>query len=169
MIACLSCYSGDGDNQNPPTHDTTELTAVTQHTAPVTQSEAELSSHGSRPEPDDSEIEPIDPDNAVLAFRAQRPNLLPSIGTSLSLVNTMYASEIITRSTLDEVTTTLGVSREMKCLVLLNAVEDRIKTDPAAFTVFASALQSEPALEEMGRQLLRSYRKACDCCSVLSY
>ena len=167
MVACLSCYRGDSDNQDLPTHDTTEPTAAIQHTAPVTQSEAELSSHGSRPEPDDSEVEPIDPVIAMLAFRAQRPNLLPSIGTSLSLVNTMYASEIITRSTLDEVTTTLGVSQEMKCLVLLNAVEDRIKTDPAAFSVFALALLSEPALEEMGRQLLRSYRKACNYLNVM--
>ena len=162
MVECFSCYRGDGDYLDPPTHDTTEPTAAIQHTAPVTQSEAEHCSHGSRPEPDDSEVEPIDPVIAVQAFRAQRPNLLPSIGSSLSLVNTMYATEIITRSTLDEVTTTLGVSQEMKCLVLLNAVEDRIKTDPAAFTAFVSALQSEPALEEMGRQLLRSYRKACN-------
>ena len=161
MVACLSCYSGDGDNQDLPTHDTTEPTAAIQHTAPVTQKH---SSHGSRPEPDDSEIEPIDPVIAMLAFRAQRPNLLLSIGSSPSLVNTLYANEIITRSTLDEVTTTLGVSQEMKCLVLLNAVENRIKIVPsAAFSVFVSVLQSEPALEEMGRQLLRSYRKACNC------
>ena len=168
MVACLSCYRGDSDSQDLPTHDTTEPTTTIQHTAPVTHSEAELSSHGSRPEPDDSEVEPIDPVIAMLAFRAQRPNLLSSIGSSLSLVNTMYASEIITRSTLDEVTTTLGVSQEMKCLVLLNAVEDKIKTDPAAFTAFASALQLEPALEEMGRQLLRSHRKACNCFNVTS-
>ena len=86
-----------------------------------------------------------------------------AVSSSPLLVNQLYASDVITKSVLNKLTV-MGYSKDEKNMILLNAVEEQIEIKPSAFMTFVSALQSEPALEEMARQLLHHYRKSSDTC-----
>ena len=90
-----------------------------------------------------------------------------AISSSPRLVNQLYADDVITTPVRNKLSV-MGLSKDEKNMILLNAVEDKIETDPSAFKAFVSALQSEPALDEMARQLLHYYRKSSDTCWYLS-
>ena len=89
--------------------------------------------------------------------------LMIAISSSPLLVNQLYADDVITKSVRNKLTM-IGISKDEKNMHLLDAVEDQIEIKPSAFMTFVSALQSEPALEEMARQLLHYYRKSSDTC-----
>ena len=150
------------------------LNPVTSHQTPASQGEAECSTHNPNPptadqnetehsshEFDVASIEPINSAIAHQAFKEQRPTLMIAISSSPLLVNQLYADDVIAKSVLNKLTV-IGISKDEKNMILLNSVEDKIETDPSAFMTFVSALQSEPALEEMARQLLHYYRKSSD-------
>ena len=45
----------------------------------------------------------------------------------------------------------------MRTVILLNAVEDKIKTEPLAFTEFIKILESDPSLRSLAAELVKSY------------
>ena len=102
--------------------------------------------------------EPVDLSVAQQVFKAQRPKLMRAISSSPLLVNRLYAGDVITEEVLNKLMV-MGLSKDEKNIILLNEVERMILINSSAFTTFVSALQSEPALEEMAHQLLHSYRK----------
>ena len=47
----------------------------------------------------------------------------------------------------------------VRTIDLLNAVEDKIKNEPWAFSEFVKILESEPSLKSLASELVRSYLK----------
>ena len=163
----LQTYSfcrGGSDNERLQTERPIELATTVSHQAKVEadQNETEHSSHKS----DVASLEPVNPAIAHQVFKEQRPRLMIAISSSLLLVNQLYSANVISEPVRNKLSV-IGIAKDENNMILLNAVEDQIKTNPSAFMTFVSALQSEPALEEMAHQLLHYYRKSSDTCLYL--
>ena len=179
LLQTYSFCRGGSDNERSQTERPIELATTVPHQATASQAEADCSTHNPNPptadqnetehssyKSDVASLEPVNPAIAHQVFKEQRPRLMIAISSSPLLVNQLYADDVITKSVLNKLTV-MGYSKDEKNVILLNAVEEQIEIKPSAFMTFVSALQSEPALEEMACQLLHSYRKFSDTCWYL--
>ena len=96
---------------------------------------------------------------AADVFRSQRDDLTLQLKHSLTeIASKLYAKAVITPASLERVVNQAQIP-SVKTIVLLNAVEDRIKVEPWVFTEFVEILDSEPSLRSLASELVRSYLK----------
>ena len=99
----------------------------------------------------------IDAHKAGEAFRQHRDNLLIAITDPLFLANALYSKNIISRETLDNILPPTPVN-VMK-VVLLNAIEARIRTHPSDFLILLAILGRDSQLCIFAEGIRNSYCK----------
>ena len=101
----------------------------------------------------------IKAEEASEAFRECRADLLVAIVDPLILANHLYSKKIISRETLEQIME-LSLTISNKNIILLNAVEARIRTHPSDFFVLLAILRSDAHLCVHAEGLQNSY---CEC------
>ena len=91
---------------------------------------------------DPSVTELIKAEEASEAFRECRADLLEAIVDPLILANHFYSKKIISRETLKQITE-LSLTVSNKNVILLNAVEARIRTHPSDFLILLAILEND--------------------------
>ena len=104
----------------------------------------------------------IDAHKAGEAFRQHRDNLLIAITDPLFLANALYSKNIISRETLDNVLPPTPVN-VMK-VILLNAIEARIRTHPSDFLILLAILGRDSQLCIFAEGIRNSY---CKCSTII--
>ena len=98
----------------------------------------------------------IKAEEAGEAFRVCRADLLEAIVDPLILANHLYSKKIISRETLKEIMD-LPLTVSNKNVILLDAVEVRIRTHPSDFLILLAVLESDAHLCVYAEGLRSSY------------
>ena len=90
------------------------------------------------------------------AFREHRADLLEAVVDPLILANSLYSKKIISRETLKQIME-LSLTFSNKNVILLDAVEARIRTHPSDFLILLAILGSDAHLCVYAEGLRNSY------------
>ncbi len=139
-----------GPSADPPTASPTDPSTSTPHTSPPTAPEdpgptQEPETHG-----------PNSP--AARAFRRHYADLAKAIAEPLPITADLYAAGYITRETRDRVFLQTLTPTE-KNLVLLDAIERRIFTDPSSLWTLVATLEGDNVLKPLADRLRSTYCK----------
>ena len=105
---------------------------------------------------DEGSLTSINPSEAGEAFREHRDDLLIAITEPDILANSLYSKKIISKETLDEMML-VSLTNGKKNIILLNAVEARIRTNPSDFLTVLAVLSRYPHLCVFAEGLRNSY------------
>ncbi|MCG8621877.1 MAG: hypothetical protein MJE68_07765 [Proteobacteria bacterium] len=100
----------------------------------------------------------IDKESAGEAFREHRADLLTAIVDPLILANHLYSKKIMSRETLDRVMVPVS-TRSEKTLILLDAIEMRIRAHPTDFVTLLTIFGRDSCLCIFAERLRHSYSK----------
>ena len=93
-----------------------------------------------------------------MTFRKHYDTIRSTIQSPDMLASTLYAKHLVCKDVRDEAQ--LDTSTVMKkCQVLLNAVEQKIKSNPCHFHHFLDILKEEPLSEDLYSLLWQTYGK----------
>ena len=99
----------------------------------------------------------IEAQTAAKVFRSQRDTLSLQLKHSLTdVASKLYARSIVQSESLERAMLQAQIASE-KTVVLLTAVEDKIKTEPWVFTEFVKILESDSSRRSLASKLVKSY------------
>lgn len=100
----------------------------------------------------------------LVALERNIPDLcegIPSISTVTHFAQLLVGKGFITYTASRSILHTLGISEQRKCNDLLDAVREKVRTDPAKFETFVGILRPEEALSGYANSLIISRGEKC--------
>lgn len=95
---------------------------------------------------------------AAAAFREHRIDFMTGIADPFIVANNLYSKNIISRERLDLILTPTLQWNERK-IILLDAVEASLQTQPSCFDVLVTTLKWDPVLGIIGSAMKETYSK----------
>ena len=94
---------------------------------------------------------------AADVFRSQQDTLTLQLKHSLTdVASKLYAGSIVQSESLERAMNQAQIASE-KTVVLLTAVEDKIRSEPQSFTKFVKILESDSSRRSLASKLVKSY------------
>jgi len=94
---------------------------------------------------------------AVYSLQSQRELLLNLIRHCLlSVSNSLWTKQLISQDVRESISNNF-IGSNQRSVLLLQCIEAKIKTDPSAYVHVIDILESEPFLESLAGELVRSY------------